>query len=54
MENLKIIIFTTDELKALQYWFAMAHAGRAVNGFMHDDVDNSALEKIQEAIEERF
>ncbi|MGX4584021.1 hypothetical protein [Paenibacillus chitinolyticus] len=46
------LIFTTEELKVMQYWFSMAHLGREINGFKDNDVDDSALIKIQDALYE--
>lgn len=44
------IVFTTDELKAMQYWFSMAAKANYVTGFDWDKVDDSALIKIQDAL----
>lgn len=46
------LTLTTEELKAIQYWFSMAHLGRAVNEFTHGEVDDSAMNKIHEALYE--
>ena len=45
------LTFTTDELQAMQYWFSMAAKANYVTGFEWDKVDDSALIKIQEALE---
>jgi hypothetical protein len=47
-----VLVFTTEELKVLQYWFSMAHLGRSINGFSHGEVDDSAMNKIHGALYE--
>jgi hypothetical protein len=39
-----------DELRAIQYWYAMAAKANYVTGFESDHVDESAMQKIHAAL----
>lgn len=44
-------LFSIDELKTMQYWFSMAAKTNHITGFDWDEVDDSSLIKIQEALQ---